>query len=143
MLCLFIWKWYTVNIFLFILSFVVSVSQNLLINNLFLSVINFFDNLWLLINSCSMMYINIDVVTISLNEINIVYLINLFTIINMLSNCTLHAEFFDDNNFVMKFIVTDFYDLFDVLSCITSLYHLFFWILFFQHDLHLVMYFII
>jgi len=41
------------------------------------------------------MYINIDAVAISLNEINIVYFINLFTIINMLLNLTFHAEFFD------------------------------------------------
>jgi hypothetical protein len=72
--------------------------------------INFFNSSWLLINSCSIMYINTDAV--SLNEINIVYLINLFTIVNMLSNLTFHAEFFDDDNFIMKFIVTDFHNLF-------------------------------
>jgi len=68
------------------------------------------------------MYVNIDAITVSLNEINIVYLINLFTIINMLSNHTFHAEFFDDNNFIMKFIVTDFHDLFNISIYITSLY---------------------
>jgi len=71
------------------------------------------------------MYINTDAVTVFLNEINIVYLINLFTIINMLSNCTLYAEFFNDDNFIMKFIITDFYNLFSVSICVTSSYHLF------------------
>jgi len=73
-----------------------------------------------------MIYINIDVVAVSLNEINIVYLINLFTIINMLLNCTSHAEFFDNDNFIMKFIVIDFYDLFSVSIYVISLYFLFF-----------------
>jgi len=68
------------------------------------------------------MYINIDAVAIFLNKMNIVYLINLFIIINMLSNCTLHAEFFDDNNFIMKFIITDFHDLLNVSIYVTSLY---------------------
>jgi len=72
------------------------------------------------------MYINTDAVAVSLNEMNIVYLINLFTIINMLLKHTSHAEFFDDNNFIMKFIVIDFYDLFSASICVTSLYHLFF-----------------
>jgi len=71
------------------------------------------------------MYVNTDAVTVFLNEMNIVYLINLFTIINMLSNCTLHAEFFDDNNFIMKFIITDFHNLLNTSICVTSSYHLF------------------
>jgi len=71
------------------------------------------------------MYINIDAVTVSLNEINIMYLINLFTIINMLLNCTLYAEFFDDDSFIIKFIVIDFHDLFNISICVTSLYLLF------------------
>ena len=120
-----------------------NISQNLFVNNLSLLIINFFNSSWLLINSCNIMYINTDAVAVSLNEINIVYLINLFTIINMLSNCTLHAEFFDDDNFIMKFIVTDSYNLSDILIYITSLYFLFLQILFFQHDSHLVMYFTI
>jgi len=68
------------------------------------------------------MYINTDAVAVSLNEMNIVYLINLFTIVNMLLNCTSHAEFFNDNNFVMKFIVTDFHDLLSTPICVTSSY---------------------
>jgi len=71
------------------------------------------------------MYINIDAVAVFLNEMNIVYLINLFTIINMLLNHTFHAEFFDNDNFIMKFIVTDFYDSLSVLICVTSSYCLF------------------
>jgi len=67
------------------------------------------------------MYINTDAVAVSLNEMNIVYLINLFTIINMLLNCTSHAEFLDDDNFVMKFIVIDSHNLFSVLIYVTSL----------------------
>jgi len=68
------------------------------------------------------MYINTGAVAIFLNEMNIVYLINLFTIVNMLLNCTSHAEFFDDDNFVMKFIVTDFHDLFSTSIHVTSSY---------------------
>jgi len=69
-----------------------------------------------------MMYINIDAVAVSLNEINIVYLINLFIIINMLSNCTSYAEFFNDNNFVMKFIVINSHNLFNMSIYVISLY---------------------
>jgi len=75
-----------------------------------------------------MMYVNTDAVAVSLNEINIVYLINLFIIVNMLLNYTSHAEFLDDDSFVMKFIVTDFHDfhdLSDVSICIISSYFLF------------------
>jgi len=71
------------------------------------------------------MYINTDAIAVSLNEINIMYLINLFTIINMLLNHILHAKFFDNDNFIMKFIVTDFHNLFNISIYITSLYYLF------------------
>ncbi len=66
------------------------------------------------------MYINIDAVAISLNEINIVYFINLFTIINILLNLTFHAEFFDFNNLMIKFIITDSQSTFNVFSFVTS-----------------------
>jgi hypothetical protein len=95
-LCSSVCKWYAVNILCFISSSAVSVFQNLLVNSLSLLMINFFNSSWLLINSCSIMYVNTDAVAVFLNEINIVYLINLFTIINMLSNFIFHAEFFDD-----------------------------------------------
>jgi len=68
------------------------------------------------------MYVNIDAVTVSLNEMNIVYLINLFTIINMLLNHTFHAESFDDDSFVMKFIITDFYNSLNISIYIISSY---------------------
>jgi len=71
------------------------------------------------------MYVNTDAVAVFLNEMNIVYLINLFTIINILSNYIFHAEFFDDDNFIIKFIITDFHDLSNALICVTSLYCLF------------------
>jgi len=61
-------------------------------------------------------YVNTDVVVVSLNEMNMVYLINLSTIVNILSNFTPHAESFDVSNFVMKFIVTDFHGAFGVSS---------------------------
>jgi len=70
------------------------------------------------------MYVNTDVVAVSLNEINIIYLINLFIIVNMLSNHTLHVEFFDDDNFIMKFIIINFHDLLNISICVTSSYHL-------------------
>jgi len=71
------------------------------------------------------MYVNTDAVAVFLNEMNMVYLINLLTIVNILLNFTLYAEFFDDDNFVMKFIVTDSHDTFDVSSCVTLSYLLF------------------
>jgi len=52
-------------------------------------------------------------------------LISLSTIVNILSNFTPHAEFFDVDNFVMKFIVTDSHGAFDVFSCVTLSYLLF------------------
>ncbi len=69
-----------------------------------------------------MMYINTDAVVVFLNEMNMMYLISLSTIVNILSNFTSHAEFFDVSNFVMKFIVINFHDTFGVSSCVISLY---------------------
>ncbi len=69
-----------------------------------------------------MMYINTDAVVVFLNEMNMVYLVNLSTTVNILLNFTPHAEFLDVGNFVMKFIVTDFRDAFDASSCVTSSY---------------------
>ncbi len=71
-----------------------------------------------------MMYINTDAVAVFLNEMNMVYLISLSTIVNILSNFTPHARSFDINNFVMKFIVTDFHSASDALSHVISLYFL-------------------
>ena len=68
------------------------------------------------------MYVNTDAVAVSLNRMNMVYLINLSTIVNILSNFTPHAEFLDVDNFVMKFIVTDFHGAFGAFSCVTSSY---------------------
>jgi len=72
------------------------------------------------------MYVNIDVVAVSLNEMNIIYLINLFTIINMLSNHTFYAEFFNDDSFIMKFIVINFHDSLSVSIYVILSYFLFF-----------------
>jgi len=68
-----------------------------------------------------MMYINTNAVTVSLNEMNIVYFINLFTIINMLSNLTSHAEFLNFNSLMIKFIITDSQSTFSVFSYVISL----------------------
>jgi len=67
-----------------------------------------------------MMYINTDAVTVSLNEMNIVYFINLFTIINMLSNLTSHARFLNFNSLMIKFMITDSQSASDVFSYVTS-----------------------
>ena len=67
------------------------------------------------------MYINTDAVAVSLNEINIVYFINLFTIINMLSNLTSYAEFFDFNNLIIKFIIIDSQSASNIFNYITLL----------------------
>ncbi len=69
-----------------------------------------------------MMYINTDAVAVFLNEMNMVYLVSLSTIVNILLNFTSHAEFFDVSNFVMKFMVIDFHGTFSVFSCVTSSY---------------------
>jgi len=61
----------------------------------------------------------------------------------MLFYHTFHAEFFNDDSFIMKFIITDSHDLFSISIYIISSYFLFLWILFLQHDSHLVMYFTI
>jgi len=69
-----------------------------------------------------MVYVNTDAVAVFLNEMNMVYLINLSTIVNILSNFTPHARFFNVDNFVMKFMVTDSHDTFSVSSCVTLSY---------------------
>jgi len=66
-----------------------------------------------------MMYVNTGAVTVSLNGMNMVYLVSLSTIVNILLNFTPHARFFDIDNFVMKFIVTDFHSTFSVSSYVT------------------------
>jgi len=67
-----------------------------------------------------MMYVNINAVTVSLNEMNIIYFINLFTIINMLLNLTSYAEFLNFNNLVIKFMITDFQNTLSAFSHVTS-----------------------
>jgi len=67
------------------------------------------------------MYININAVAIFLNEINIVYFINLFTIINMLSNLTSHAEFLNFNSLIIKFMITDSQSAFNMFNYVTLL----------------------
>ena len=77
------------------------------------------------------MYVNTDAIMVFLKDTNIVYLVNWWTIIRMLSNLTSHAEFFNDESFTMKFIVIDINDVFDAFSHVTSSYHLLWSILFF------------
>ena len=72
-----------------------------------------------------MVYVSTDAVAVFLNEMNMVYLVSLSTIVNILLNFTLHARFFDVDNFIMKFIVTDSHGAFDVFSCVTLSYLLF------------------
>ncbi len=67
------------------------------------------------------MYININAVTVSLNKMNIMYFINLFTIINMLLNLTSHAEFLNFNSLIIKFMITDFQNASNAFSYVTSL----------------------
>jgi len=90
-----------------------------------------------------MMYVNTDAVAVFLNEMNMMYLISLSTIVNILLNFTPHAKFFDISNFIMKFIVTDFHSVSDVFSHVTSSYLLSLLILFLQHESHLTMYSVI
>ncbi len=72
-----------------------------------------------------------------------VYLVSLSTIVNILSNFTPHVRSFDVDNFVMKFMVTDFHGAFSASSCVTLSYLLSLWILFLWHELHLMMYSVI
>jgi len=67
------------------------------------------------------MYVNTDAVTVSLNEMNIVYFINLFTIINMLLNLTSYAEFLNFNSLMIKFMITDSQNAFSAFSYVISL----------------------
>ncbi len=69
-----------------------------------------------------MVYVNTGAVAVSLNGMNMVYLINLSTIVNILSNFTPHAKFFDVSNFIMKFIVTDSHDASNAFSHVTLSY---------------------
>jgi len=66
-----------------------------------------------------MVYVNTDAVAVFLNEMNMVYLVNLSTIVNILSNFTPHAGSFNVSNFVMKFIVTDSHGAFGASSHVT------------------------
>ncbi len=67
------------------------------------------------------MYINTDAVAVSLNKMNIVYFVNLFTIINMLLNLTFYAEFLNFNSLIIKFIITDFQSASDAFSYVILL----------------------
>jgi len=68
-----------------------------------------------------MMYINTDAVAVSLNEMNIVYFVNLFIMINMLSNLTSHAEFLNLNSLMIKFMITDSQNASSVFSYVILL----------------------
>jgi len=68
-----------------------------------------------------MMYVNTDAVAVSLNKMNIVYFINLFTMINMLSNLTFHAGFLNFDNLMIKFIITDSQGTFSTFSYVILL----------------------
>jgi len=67
------------------------------------------------------MYINTDAVAVSLNKMNIMYFVNLFTIINILLNLTSYAEFLNFNNLIIKFIITDSQSTFSTFSYVTLL----------------------
>ncbi len=69
-----------------------------------------------------MMYVNTDAVAVFLNEMNMMYLVSLSTIVNILLNFTSHVRFFDVSNFVMKFMITDFHGAFSASSCVTLSY---------------------
>jgi len=66
------------------------------------------------------MYINTDAVAVSLNEINIVYFINLFTMINMLLNLTFYAESLNVDSLMIKFMITDSQNASDASSHVIS-----------------------
>ena len=117
-----------------------NIFQNLLVNNLSLLMMNFLNSLWLLINSCSIIYVNTDAVIIFLKNINIIYFVNWLIIIKILLNVTFHAEFFNNNSFTIKFIVTDVHKTSNASSWITLLYCLSQLILFCWQKLHFAIY---
>jgi len=67
------------------------------------------------------MYINTDAVAVSLNKMNIMYFINLFTIINILSNLTFYAESLNFNSLIIKFMITDSQNTSNAFSYVISL----------------------
>ncbi len=69
-----------------------------------------------------MVYVNTGAVAVSLNGMNMVYLVNLSTIVNILLNFTPHARSFDVDNFVMKFMITDSHGAFSASSHVTLSY---------------------
>ncbi len=66
-----------------------------------------------------MVYTNTGAVAVSLNGMNIVYFVNLFTMVNMLSNWTSHAGSLDFGNLVIKSMVTDSQGAPGASSCVT------------------------
>ena len=52
----------------------------------------------------------------------------------------LYTEFFNNSNFIIKFIVINIHEASDVFSYVISLYHLSQLILFHQQKLHFAMY---
>jgi len=63
-----------------------------------------------------MVYTNTGAVAVSLNGMNIMYFINLSTMVNMLSNLTSHAGSLDFSSLVIKSMVTDSQGTFSVSS---------------------------
>ena len=117
-----------------------NILQNLFMNSLSLSIINFFNSLWLLINSYSITCINTDAVAVFLKSINMIYFVNQSTIIKILLNVTFYAKFFNNDSFTIKFIIIDVHEAFNTFSCVTSLYCLLWLILFYWQKLHFAIY---
>jgi len=67
------------------------------------------------------MYVNINAVIVSLNKMNIIYFVNLFTMINILSNLTFHARFLNFNSLMIKFMITDSQNTFSTFSYVILL----------------------
>ena len=101
---------------------------------------NFLDSSWLLINSHNMIYINTDVIIVFLKSINMIYFVNQLTIVKISLNMTFHAEFFNNDNFTIKFIIINIHEALDVSSYVTSSYCLLWLILFCWQKLHFAMY---
>ena len=59
------------------------------------------------------------------------YFVNLSTITRIESNLSFVIKFFDFNNFVIKFIITEFYSLFNTLINLIYLYNKYLAILFY------------
>ena len=70
-------------------------------------------------------YTNLLAVAVSLNGINIIFLVNLFTAIIIELNIIFVIGSFDGGNLIIKFIDTELHSFFSIYNSCSSLYSLY------------------